>query len=75
MNLWTVAIGFSVIAAINLPRMIKNKQWHDVILYSVVFVLVLALAVVMALDVEMPSPIKALQSFYRDILHLSFKPS
>jgi hypothetical protein len=69
-----VILTFAVIAAINLPRMIKNKQWHDVIVYSAIFALVFALAMAMALGAKIPSPIKAAQVFYRDILHLSFKP-
>lgn len=70
-----IVATFAIIAAINLPRMIKNKQWHDVIVYSTMFALVFALAMAMALGVKIPSPIKAAQSFYKDILHLNFKPS
>lgn len=73
MNLLLVFSGFAVIAAIDLPGLIKNKLWRDLTIYSVIFLSVLALAVLIALDVGIPSPIKAAQAFYRDILHLSFK--
>lgn len=73
MNLFLVIISFAAIAAIELPGMVKKKQWRDVVLYSIVFVPVLALAVLMAFDMKIPSPIKAIQTFYRDVLGLSFK--
>ena len=74
MNLFFVVIAFAGIAALDLPDMVKNERWRDLIVYSVIFLLVLVLGVLMALDVQVPSPIKAVQAFYRDVLHLSFKP-
>jgi len=71
-NLLLVLIGFAGIAAVNLPGLIKKKQRRDLAVYSVVFVLVLALGVLAALGVDIPSPIKAIQAFYRDVLHLTF---
>jgi predicted MFS family arabinose efflux permease len=75
MNLLMVFFGFAGIAALDLPGMIKNRLWRDLAIYLVIFVLVLTLAALMALGVEVPSPIKMIQVLYRDVLHLSFKPS
>ncbi len=75
MNLLLVLAGMAIIAAINLPGLIKNRQWHDLTVYTVIFLLVLTLAVLMAVGVRLPSPIKAAQKFYQDVLHLSFKKS
>lgn len=72
MKLFLVFAAFAAIAGIDLPGMIKNKLRHDLAVYSVIFLLTLALAMLVALDVKVPSPIKAIQVFYRDILHLSF---
>lgn len=74
MNLLLVLTAFAGIAAFDVPDMIKNKRWRDFIVYSAIFLVVLVLGVLVALDVKVPSPIKAVQAFYRDILHLSFKP-
>jgi len=73
MNLLFVLLGFAGIAACNLPELIKDKQWRDLIIYSILFTLVFTIAVLMALDITIPSPIKAIQAFFRDVLHLSFK--
>ena len=75
MKILLVLAGFAIIAAADLPGMIRNGLRRDLICYSAVFLLVLILAVLMALGVGVPSPIKALQAFYRDVLHLSFTES
>lgn len=75
MRLLMVFIGFAAMAAINLPGMIKKKLWRDLVVYLLFFLAVLTLAILMALGIKVPSPIKAVQAFYRDILHLSFQIS
>lgn len=75
MNLLLVIMGFAGIAALDLPDMVKNKRWRDLTVYSVIFLLVLVLGVLLASGVKVPSPIKAIQAFYRDILSLSFETS
>lgn len=73
MNLLLVLVAFACIAAFDLPDMVKNKRWMDLTVYSVLFLLVLVIGVLMAMGVNIPSPIKAIQAFYRDVLGLSFK--
>lgn len=75
MNLLLVFIAFAGIAALDLPRMIKTKQWRNLAVYSILFLSVFALGMLVALEVKVPSPIKAIQAFYRDFLGLSFKTS
>ena len=75
MKVLLIIIAFTAIAAIDVPDMTKNKKWRELIIYSVIFLLIFALGVAVALDVKIPSPIKAIQAFYRDVLGLSFKPS
>ena len=73
MNLLLVIAGFAGIAVIDIPGLIKKKLWRDLAIYMAVFLPVLGLAVLAALGIKVPSPIKAIQGFYRDVLHLSFK--
>lgn len=72
MNLLLVLSGFALIAGIDLPGLVKKQLWHDLVIYAVMFLLVLLLALLVVLDVKVPSPILAIQAFYRDVLHLSF---
>lgn len=73
MNLLLVVIAFTGIAFFDLPGMVKNRRWHNLIVYSALFLSVFVLGVLMTLDINVPSPIKAAQAFYRDILGLSFR--
>ena len=75
MNILLVVLAFAGIGTMDVPRMVKNRRWRDLIAYSVFFALVLALGILVASGVKVPSPIKAIQAFYRDVLGLSFKPS
>lgn len=75
MNLLLVFLAFAGIGAFDVPSMIKDKRWRDLTIYGILFVLVLALGVLVASGIKVPSPIKAVQAFYRDVLGLTFKPS
>lgn len=75
MKLLMYLAGFAAIAAVDFPKIIKQKQRRELTTYMAIFLLVLALAVFVSLDVNTPSPVKMIESFYRDVLHLSFKTS
>lgn len=75
MRLTIVLIGFAAIAAVNLPGMIREKLWKELAKYLWVYLAVLLLGVLIALDVHVPSPIQGMMSLYRNVLHLSFKMS
>lgn len=74
MNVFLVLVAFAAIAAANLPNLIKDKLWRDLIIYAVIFLPTLVLGVLVVVGVAVPSPIKAVQALYRDVLHLSFPP-
>ncbi|MBP8640832.1 MAG: hypothetical protein KBI01_08050 [Oscillospiraceae bacterium] len=65
--------AFAAIAAADLPSIIKAKQWVELAKYAFVFLLTFTFAVFVLLDTNTSSPIKLLQTFYSDVLHLSFK--
>ncbi|MEA4893110.1 MAG: hypothetical protein VB085_11200 [Peptococcaceae bacterium] len=74
MNFLLVLIAFAGIAAHDLPGMVKNKRWRDLAVYSVIFLLVPGLGMLVALNINVPSPIKAIQVLYQN-MGLSFKKS
>ena len=75
MKLLLCLAGLAAIAAVDFPIIIKQKRRRELIIYMIIFFLVLALAVFVLLNPDIPSPVKIIQSFYRDFLHLSFKTS
>ncbi|GIO36314.1 hypothetical protein J41TS12_11750 [Paenibacillus antibioticophila] len=75
MKVLLVIIAFFGIAAVDLPDMIRNKQWRNLAIYSAIFLSVFTFGILVASDITVPSPIKAIQVIYRDVLGLSFKAS
>lgn len=73
MKLLLCVAGFAAIAFADLPGLIKQKQRRELVLYIIIFLLVLVFAVRVVVVGVPESPIKMIQSFYRDVLHLSFK--
>ncbi|NCB73952.1 MAG: hypothetical protein EOM51_04295 [Clostridia bacterium] len=65
--------GFAVVAALDFPTLIKSKKRRELAIYSAIFIMVLAFAVLVVADGTMKSTIQVIKPFYRDILHLSFK--
>jgi len=65
--------GFAVVAAKDLPNLFKSKKPRELAIYAAIFLLVLVFAFLVLGNGNMTSTIQIIQSFYRDILHLSFK--
>ena len=73
MTLCLIGLAFVLMALFDVPSMVRNKEWKNLVVYSVIFLFVLTIGVLISFSVEIPSPIKAIQFFYENILHLSFK--
>ncbi len=52
-----IFICFSLIALIDLPPLIRNKNWKDVAAFGIIFGLALAVSVLNELKVPIPSTI------------------
>lgn len=66
-------ILFAIIAYVNIPPLVKKKQWWDLKVYCGFFVVALTLSVLLALGVDIPSPIKGIQFIIKDLLHLNYQ--
>ncbi len=66
-------IVFAIIALINVPPLIREKQWRELTVYSGFFALAVTLSMLLALGVDIPSPIKGVQYIIKDVLHLNYK--
>jgi hypothetical protein len=73
MSLLLSAVGLGLVLIADLPAILKRKDKRELIVYSVILLLVLVSGLVFLYGARLPSPVKLLQSFYRDILGLSFK--
>lgn len=73
MNMTVLLLIFAGIAALDVPGMVKSRQWRNLMIYAVLFLPILALGIMATMNIPIPSPIKAIQSFYQNVLHLTFK--
>lgn len=75
MNIVLLVTCFCGMAAMDLSGIIHEKQWRDLIIYGIFFVLVFALGMAVVMGIKVPSPIRAIQKFLQDVVHLSFQNS
>jgi hypothetical protein len=73
MKLILITACFAGIAFFDLYECFKNKQRNEIVVYAVIFLFTFSLAALMVSGAQIPSPVKAIQKFYIDVLHLSFK--
>ncbi len=67
-----VIIIFIIIALFELPLLIKEKQWRELIVFSGLFVFAFIIAILQSIGIDIPNPIKGIISFLKYI-HLSYK--
>ena len=61
-----------IIVMRDLPELLRKGNKRDLISYCIVFAFALTLTFLLAFKVEIPSPIKGIQHFIKDILHLGY---
>ena len=66
-------IGFAGIALLDAPKLIRNKNWKEFIVFSKFFVFAFTIAFLQTLGVNIPSPIKGIQYIIKDVLHLNYQ--
>ncbi len=57
---------------INVPGLIKRKEWRDLTAFSILYVIAFALGLLYVLDIPIPSPMKGLQHLIVDILGIEY---
>ena len=50
--------AFTVILIIEVPAMIKKKQWRELAVYSVLMAIAIVVSVMYVLDLNVPNPVK-----------------
>lgn len=67
-----VILLFIILAISDFPKLIKEKQWYEVTVLAGLYVFVMTLSVLYAAGVQLPSPIKGIQNFIINVLHLGY---
>lgn len=53
---------FSIIAAFQTPRLIKAKQYRELVVFGVLFMIAFSLFIMLALGVTIPNPTKGIKA-------------
>lgn len=67
-----VIFVFTVIALLDVPNLIKSKEWKELIAFSLFFIMAFSLAFLMAIGVKLQSPVLAVQNFIENVLNLHY---
>lgn len=67
-----LTVIFILLALSDFPKLVSDKKWYEVSVLSGLYVCVFTLAALMTLGVTLPSPIKGIQNFITDVLHLGY---
>lgn len=70
MQLMGVLLGFIALASVQVPKIIENKWWKDLIVYGVIYVLALAASVAYALNWPILSPLKIVTVLVNGMFHI-----
>jgi len=64
--------GFIIIAAIDLPPLIRKKRTRELWVFCILFSAVFILCILTQLGFVMPSSMIAIGDFMKNVLHLSY---
>lgn len=70
---WIVAGSFALVALIDLIPLIKRRKWRAVAAFVIFFAIALTLAVLSALDIQVPSTMKLWKALF-EWMGLAYKP-
>ena len=63
---------YAFIIIINVPGLIRRKEWRELAAFSVMCVIAFALGFMYVLDIPVPSPMKGLQHLIVDMLGIEY---
>jgi hypothetical protein len=63
---------FLLLALSDFPKLIKEKRWYEVSVLSGFYLLTMTLSLLYTAGVTLPSPVKGIQHFIVDVLHLGY---
>jgi len=65
-------IIYALILILNVPGLIKRKEWRELMTFFIFYVFALFLGILYILDIPIPSPMKGLQHLITDVLGIEY---
>ncbi|MCZ8517717.1 hypothetical protein O9H85_36505 [Paenibacillus filicis] len=73
MKVFALIVAFTVLTLLELPGLLKKRQWAEIAVYSMLLMIGFVLSLLLTVGIEVPNPDKAIQSVIRSstrMLHL-----
>ena len=67
-----LAAVFAVILFLEVPGMVKKKQWRELTVYSVLMAIALVISAMYILDLDVPNPVKNTQYYVQSLVKYLF---
>lgn len=67
--IWLIFVG---IFFLDVPEIVRNKNWKEGIVFGVLFCFALVLCTMQGLGVQLPRLAVGIEKVFKDILHLSY---
>ena len=67
-----IILIYAFIIIINVPGLLKRKEWRELTAFSILYVIALVLGLMYVLDIPIPSPMKGLHHLIVDILGIEY---
>jgi len=61
---------FTVIIWFELPKLIKNKMWGELIAFSILMLIGMSLSIAQTVGINLPNPTKGLEALYKPLAEL-----
>ncbi|MHB1418676.1 MAG: hypothetical protein ACYCX4_03680 [Bacillota bacterium] len=71
--MYLVLMMFGGIIAAQVPGMVRQKMWRELIVYSVLLMIGMVYSLGIALDLSLPTPVKGLQLVYDPLAKMILK--
>ena len=70
--IFLLVLAYAVLIAFEVPKLVREKSWRELVAYSVLMSLAFALCVLKILNIEVWNPVKTTQYFVKSLWHLSY---
>ncbi len=67
--------AYTIIALIQIPGLVKNKYWRELIVFSIIYVIAFAIGFLFVMDIPIPSPMRALHFLISEKMGLKYPES
>lgn len=72
MIIFGVLLFFMFLAIFEIPRLIREKYWRELVVFAVFYCAAFGLSVLYALGIKIPSPEPLMVHLIEDVLHLKY---